>query len=57
MNSLYVLILVMSVVGAIGTWSAFLTLPNHNYIFKMVSMFLFVLCLMVSWGCLLLLLS
>jgi hypothetical protein len=57
MNSLYVLILFMSVLGAIGTWSAFLTLPNHNFFLKVVSMFLFVLCLMVSWGCLLLLLS
>jgi len=57
MNILYVLILFMSVLGAIGTWSAFLTLPNHNFFLKVVSMFLFVLCLMVSWGCLLLLLS
>ncbi len=57
MDILFALILLMSVLGAIGTWSAFLTLPNYNYVLKMASLFLFVLCLMVSWGCVLLLLS
>jgi hypothetical protein len=57
MDILFALILIMSVLGAIGTWSAFLTLPNYNYVLKMASLFLFVLCLMVSWGCVLLLLS
>ena len=51
------LILLMCVVGAIGTWFAFFTLSSRNYVLKMASLFLFVLCLMVSWGCVLLLLS
>jgi len=51
------LILLMCVVGAIGTWFAFFILPNHNFFLKTASLFLFVLCLMVGWGCVLLLLS